>query len=334
MTLAAAVMEAVGAKALLGPQEFASAPGFLKSLAEQPLQLCLADELGDELLHINNQNGNTVVQKIFGELKKCYNSFAVIRTARKAAEESDTIDWPAPFIVGTATPQMFFSALTARDLESGFANRLLILPFEGARRPPEQKVAKGAKQPPKSLCDDLRQLPKSWGILDLSVSRPKLADVGWDAEAEEAYHAFSRKLDGLEGTKDFTLSMRVCENAVRLATIVAVGRRSARIERQDMEWALALSELSWKAAVGGYDKYVQEFLDFPRFCAAVLAKLDEEAGGWMSNRDLERAFRSNKRFGHELAKTVLPQLVIEERIVAEDRGTGGRPSPGWRLLVP
>jgi hypothetical protein len=125
MTLGTAVMEAVGAGALLGPQEYASAPGFLKSLAEQPLQLCFVDELGDEFQHINNQNGNTVVQKIFGELKKCYNSFAVVRTARKVEDESATIDWPAPFIVGASTPQMFFEAfsLTLANSEQAYRPR-------------------------------------------------------------------------------------------------------------------------------------------------------------------------------------------------------------------
>jgi hypothetical protein len=98
-----------------------------------------------------------------------------------------------------------------------------------------------------------------------------------------------------------------------------------------MAWALALSEHSWRAAIGGREKYVHEYLEFPRFCAEVLKRL-EEAGGWMSMRDLERDFRSNKRYGPELAKTVLPQLEVEERVRAEDRASRGRTSPGWRLI--
>jgi hypothetical protein len=322
------------AGALLGPQEYASAPGFLKSLAEQPLQLCFVDELGDEFQHINNQNGNTVVQKIFGELKKCYNSFEVVRTARKVDDESATIDWPAPFIVGASTPQMFFEAFRGRDFESGFANRLFILPFEGLRKPPERDVPLSARRPPRSLCDELERLPGSWRLLDQQSppgGRPKLQEVGWDAGAKDMYYAFSARLDALEGTKNYELSLRVCENAVRLATIVAVGRRSKVVERPDMAWALALSEHSWRAAVGGREKYVHEYLEFPRFCAEVLKRL-EEAGGWMSMRDLERDFRSNKRYGAALGKDVLPQLVVEERVRAEDRASRGRTSPGWRLI--
>jgi hypothetical protein len=275
-----------------------------------------------------------VVQKIFGELKKCYNSFAVVRTARKVEGESETIDWPAPFIVGASTPQMFFEAFRGRDFESGFANRLFILPFEGLRKPPERDVPLAARKPPKSLCDELGRLPGSWRLLDqhsVPGTRPKPQEVGWDDGAKNAYYAFSAKLDALEGTKNYELSLRVCENAVRLATIVAVGRRLKVVERQDMAWALALFEHSWKAAIGGREKYVREYLEFPRFCAEVLKRL-EEAGGWMSKRDLERAFRSNKRYGDELAKTVLPQLVAEERIEAQERLSGGRPSPGWRLI--
>jgi hypothetical protein len=82
-------------------------------------------------------------------------------------------------------------------------------------------------------------LPGSWrlhipGVGDIDGARPKLQEVGWDDGAKKAYYAFSEKLDALEGTKNYELSLRVCENAVRLATIVAVGRRSKVVERPDM----------------------------------------------------------------------------------------------------
>jgi len=52
------LMEAMGDGDLLGPQEFASAPGFLKRLKRNPLMVCFVDELGDELSLINNQIEN------------------------------------------------------------------------------------------------------------------------------------------------------------------------------------------------------------------------------------------------------------------------------------
>jgi hypothetical protein len=160
------LMDAVGASTLIGPGEWASAPGFINRLKRNPLMVCFMDELGDALALVNNQNNNAFVAMIPGELKKCYNSWGIVMTAEKVGMESVRIVYPAPSIVGAATPESFFAALQPRDLESGFANRLVILPFEGCKRPPEQVTPPNAGEPPKALVEALKRLPKAWGILD------------------------------------------------------------------------------------------------------------------------------------------------------------------------
>jgi hypothetical protein len=129
----ARLRETVGASDLLGPVEFASSPGFWKRLKRNPLMVCFVDELGDELQKINTQGNNAFVSALIGTFKKCYNAFGTVMTAETVAKESERIFWPAPSLVGAATPERFFEGLRPRDLESGFANRLLILPFEGSR---------------------------------------------------------------------------------------------------------------------------------------------------------------------------------------------------------
>jgi hypothetical protein len=105
--------------------------------------------------------------------------------------------------------------------------------------------------------------------------------------------------------------MRVCENAVRLATILAVGRGSRTVDREDIQWAIRVAERSFDAMVGGVDKYMRKYFEFPKFCDEVLARLAKH-GGWRSKRDLERDFRSNKRYGHEL-DNVLPSVPMMVR---------------------
>jgi len=115
---------------LVGPGEWASSPGLWLRLKRNPVLICFVDELGDELALVNGQNGNPFVSKIIGTLKKCYNAFSIQHTAEKVSAESDKIVWPAPSIVGAATVQKFFSSLTPSDLESGFANRLYVIPSD------------------------------------------------------------------------------------------------------------------------------------------------------------------------------------------------------------
>ena len=154
----------------------------------------------------------------------------------------------------------------------------------------------------------------------------------WGPAAKEVYFEFSRRMDSLEDTNQqrYELGMRACENTARLATIVAVGRGSMTVGQEDIDWAIKLAERSFEAACGGVDKYMREYFEFPKFCQRVLDKLVEHEG-WRSKRDLERDFRSNKKYGPELEK-VINQLKAEELIKSEARSASRGPaSPGYRL---
>jgi Protein of unknown function (DUF3987) len=327
------LMEALGRGDLLGPQEFASAPGFIKRLKRNPLMVCFVDELGDELNLVNNQNGNEWVSKIIGLLKKCYNAWGTVITAEKVSEESEKILSPAPSIVGAATPESFFTALQPKDLESGFANRLVILPFEGHQRPSEQDVPSGADKPPKTLITALKKLCRQPSIGERILERsfdgddalPSREPVPWGEGAAEVYYAFSKKMDSFEAgdRQRYELGMRVCENAARLATNMAVGRGSPTVDREDIEWAVKLSERSFEAAIGGVERYMHEYLEFPKFCDRILDALRAN-GGEMPRREVLRQFGRKQRWGIELERA-LTQLKKEERISFEERSprTGG-----------
>jgi hypothetical protein len=234
-------MLAAGAGELVGSGEFVSSGGFLRHLSNHPLIVCFVDELGDELSLITNQKGNDFVTKVVGALKKCWNAWVTIRTGAKVHEDSVTIVWPAPSLIGAATPQRFFDTLDAKDLESGFANRMLILPFEGARRPPEQESPPGADVPPKELVEALKRLPRQGSlgvpILDQQMGGqaplPKREAMPWGEGAGEVYFAFSKKMDQIGQTNEnhYNLSVRSTETAKRLATNIAKGRGSPTVDR-------------------------------------------------------------------------------------------------------
>ena len=176
-----ALMHASGRGDLLGTRLRGMgecAPGFTKRIRRNPLMVCFVDELGDELAKVSEAGGGGVwVTAITGLLKKCYNAWATINTAEKVGEEIERIDWPAVSIIGAATPEMFFNSLQPRDLESGFANRLLILPFEGYGRPREQSPRSELKHPPKEPVAGLRALPKQSNIAEQTSTLPPMAEA-------------------------------------------------------------------------------------------------------------------------------------------------------------
>jgi hypothetical protein len=270
-----------------------------------------------------------------GLLKKLYNAWASINTAEKANLPSVTIVDPAVSIVGACTPQSFFENLLPSDVEGGFANRLMLLPFEGARRPVERDVPEGADEVPKGLVERLKRLaPPS--ILDKlegkdgSVPPAAREKIDWaDDEAKAAYFAFSAEMDAQEevSPQRYELAMRTAENAVRCATIMAVGRGATKVDEADMRWAIDWARVSFEAAAGGFAKYMRQHFTFGKFCDEVHGAL-VAAGGWMSNRDIQRRFGRNQRFGNELAR-VLDELKAEERIAPSGRG---RSANGWEVV--
>jgi hypothetical protein len=82
------------------------------------------------------------------------------------------------------------------------------------------------------------------------------------------------------------LGMRVCENASRFATNVAVGRGSPTVEVEDISHAIEICKLSFEAMVGGIANYMREYYDFPKFCEQVAEAFQQH--GFISKRDIHR----------------------------------------------
>ena len=343
------LIDAVAPK-LLGPQEFASSPGFLEYLVQNPLTILFVDEMGEQLALIHSQSGNAFISMLTGTLKRCYNAWETVKTAAKVNVPPKTIIWPAVSIVGAATPEAFFNNLTTEDLESGFANRILVLPFEGFQRPPENPdIPESADVPPASLIAGLKKLyrePAFNSILDLSHKQmagqeplplPNRDHISWGAGAKEIYYSFSRKMDAYEGTdrKRYELGMRACENSQRLATNIASGRGSRTVDVEDITWGIAFAEQSLDASIGGIDKYMHRFYKFPKFCQLIFDTISAaNKHRFMTEVNVERKFGRNQLYGNELSRA-LQQLIKEARLeyCQGRQGDRGPETAGYRALV-
>ena len=150
----------------------------------------------------------------------------------------------------------------------------------------------------------------------------------WGEGAQEIFEALVEEMAELEKSNPghYELSMRVAENAARLATVVAVGRQSSTVDRLDIGWGAALAKLTFRAAVGVFDKYMRTYLDLGGACEWLIEELVWR-GGWISRRDLNRAFRKFTKQGYELDRAV-KWLQAEERI----RSTGRGKAWGYELV--
>jgi hypothetical protein len=328
------LLDAVGRPSLVGPSEWTSSVGLTQALEENPLMCCFIDEFGDEIATLNSQKQNPFVWKTLGLLKKTYNAWSMISTAATRHHESVRIDWPALSVVGAATPEAFFGAFLARDVKGGIVNRIVSLPYEGLKRPPEQQVPKGAQEPPRELVAKLKLLPKFPDILQRNIDGlPTPLDIPWGPGASECYIEFSREMDKNEqgDPQRYELGMRVTENSARFATDIAVGRFSPTVDLEDISHAIAICKLSYEAMLGGITSYMREYFEFPDFCNRVAEEFGERE--FISKRDLNRKFFRNMRMGFEL-DNVVNQLKKQALIEPAHRtpSTGGPIAEGWRWI--
>ena len=150
----------------------------------------------------------------------------------------------------------------------------------------------------------LKRLPHFPALLDRpNNGPPKRLQIEWGPGAKDRYFEFSRKMDKYEGDRQRDeLSKRTTENASRFATDVAVGRGSPTVDFEDIDWGIKVAELSFNAASGGIARYMQEYLEFPKFCDRVAEAFAER--GFISERDLNREFFRKMRMGFELERVV------------------------------
>lgn len=335
----------LNARTLLGDRDFASATGYIKSVIKRPDQISFLDEFADLMSKINAQEGNVAVSNIEGKLKEAWNPWTWMGTGERSEVSADSVDWPCPSFVGACTPRRYFASLKPGDLETGFANRILILPFEGIRLPPEVDVPIVADIPPQELVAEFEALlamkRAEQDMMNVAVGGlPARKPVGWaSSSAKDVYFQLSRKMDRLQDGDPlrFEMCRRTTEHAVRWATNVAVGDNRWAVDQDDMAWAVGIAERSLDAACGGVEKYMRTYLDGPELCDKILEKLGLQTKThppfWRSEVNLERDFgRSTKWLGQ--LKGAIDQLRREERITRANGRDGerGPEAKGWKLL--
>jgi len=241
----------------IGPSEFISMPAVINFLLRSPLSLCAMDEFAAFLKRINNRRASgfeAAVSKIMLTAWGC--SFKAMQTPEWAGKSSVEIASPAMSIFGAATEEEFYGAMMSADQNNGVLNRFLVMPTKV--RPPERNPVIDPLVVPDEITFQLSAIYGLTGELaaaqrNSSHLSPNPLRMTWGPNAEDLYFAIGEEVleRGDANPMEQPFLARTVEMAVRIATIVAVGRQSGVVEIDDLAFGRDLALWSASALFSG-----------------------------------------------------------------------------------
>jgi hypothetical protein len=175
-------------------------------------------------------------------------------------------------ILGFSTEKTFCLAIKNKLIHSGFINRMLY--FNVGRGAEERVDPKYSwTQCPEWLVGAFRRVTGldaapfhgpmrlTLPTKDGEVVLKDFHRLGWGPGVKEACRTYEKQIRGMPSVEDREFWIRTHDIALRLATIVAVYRCSARVEIGDWEWAVEIAKHSTEQMKRSIDKHMLEELE-------------------------------------------------------------------------
>lgn len=297
------IMAAAKLSQHLGPSEFISMPAVVNFLLRKPLSICAMDEFGSFMKRINSKRASGFEGAISKVIRTMWSSsFAPYATPEWAQKHSETIYSPAISLYGASTPEQFYSSMEGASLEDGTLNRFLLL--NGRGRPEEVDPAYDASIVPDVIVDDLRRIYMRSGEMAMTYRNDPLTDpaatghvrqLPWCPDgAHAAYKAFSAKVEKImrADPERGAFYARTAEMALRIATIVAIGRLDdEQVRKSDLEYGIALATQSAELMVTGAADYMSD--NENQANAQKVIRCIKARGGRVLYRDLLRSLQNS-----------------------------------------
>ncbi|WP_309086417.1 bifunctional DNA primase/polymerase [Chelativorans sp.] len=285
----------------LGPSEFISMPAVVNFIMRKPLAVCAMDEFGGFMKRINSKRASGFEGAISKVLRTLWSSsFAPYATPEWAQKESQTVYSPAITLFGASTPEQFYSSMEGASLEDGTLNRFLLL--NGRGRVAEQDPQRDPAVVPVDIVNDLQLIYYRSGDLSSAFrndpnSDPAMAgqlrEIPWCPDgAHDRYKAFSAEIDDLmrKEAERGAFYARTVEMALRIATIVAIGRLDDdQVRKSDLDFGIDLALRSAKMMADGAADYMAE--NENQANAQKVLRIIKARGGRVKHKDLLYALR-------------------------------------------
>lgn len=331
------IMGQAGATRHIGPSEFISMPAVINFLTRKPLSICVMDEFGDFMKRINSKRASGFEAAISKVLRTLWSSsFAPFVTPEWASKESVTIFCPAITIYGTSTPEQFYSSMEAANIENGTLNRFLML--SGQNNVREVDPAVDPTKVPAGIIDKLKKIYNRLGELATSfrddatidpAAAEKIIVMNWCSDgSHETYKNFSDEISKKIEEEPETASFyaRTAEMALRVATIIAIGRlESDQIYKKDMEYGIKLASQSAKLMLTGAADYMSD--NENQANAQKILRAIKNHSGRMSYRSLVRSLHNSIR-ARDL-KDIITSMCDSGQIEKEEVKSSRGPSAIW-----
>lgn len=314
------VLNAAGMAAHIGPSQFMSLSAVVRRLDRAPLTCCAMDEFGAYLARVNNRKASPHERGVSQVLREAWGrSFQTMTTPEWAGEPARTIHAPALSLYGVSTHEEFYAALQGADMHNGFLNRFLVLSTQN--RPASAEPRADPFDVPESIEAKTRAIYNKGGPLVIASCHSGAAEkpavtVPWHSEAaRQSWLAFDREIE--RRTDETPLLSRTVEMALRVATILAIGRdsESPAVTLDDFAFARDLAMWSGERMIAETALYVAE-TDAQASSQLVLRIIARR--GKISARDLSRATqRLNQRERRDVLAGLIEAGMIEHvRVLA------------------
>lgn len=339
----ARLLKLAGAEQHVGPSEFISMPAVVEFLRDKALSACCMDEFGDFMARVNHRRASGFEKSIAKLLRTLWSSgFAPYSTPQWAQKSSVTLHAPALSIFGASTPGQFYDAMIGGALEDGTMNRFLVVGRE--ERPTRQTPKPYDPEEAMTFAERLRAIYFVRGELSASYRNDStmnpedvpggVIQLPWGPGAKERYEAIENEIDEEMGDKlsaDFLV--RVAEQAVRVATIVALGQEKDRVDVEDLEWAYVLAAGSASFMRAGAAEYMAE--NEHQAALQKILRVIRECGdkdGWVHQRVIVRSIRTMKAKDIRDALGQLCEAGEIKAVKVDPPASGGHATVKYRKL--
>lgn len=289
----------------LGPSEFISMPAVVNFLTRRPLAVCPMDEFGAFMKRINSKRASGFEGAISKVIRTMWSSsFAPYPTPEWAGRASEMIFSPSLSLFGASTPEQFYSAMEGASIEDGTLNRFLLL--KGQDQVSEVDPALDPAIVPAHLVDGLRSIYDRSGPLAATYRNDATADaaaaghvriIPWCNDgALQRYRAFSREIEQVVRSSPDRAPFfaRTVEIALRIATIIAVGRgEDDQVRVGDLESGIAIATASATLMADGAADYMAD--NENQANAQKVMRIVKGRGGRVKHRDLLVAMKHSMK---------------------------------------
>ena len=303
----------------------------------KPSVLVEIDEYGSFLSRISSrgQTGNVLeIPAILCSLW-VHSPQASWKGSIKMNKKMVEVHGPAFSIFGVSTEPAFYKALKSKQVSGGFVSRhLMINAGRGAERMVEPKYSWVSC--PKWLRKALKDVAGKPAPFDNSPLMNDLNEMVWDfrrigwatPEVKDRWYNYDYKNRSRPSGEERDVWIRAAEQALRIATIVAVFRGSDVVDLEDLEWAIGVAEHSTTMIIEGLHTHSSEDMEQVELIRIVRAGLRQKKT--MTKSVLFRLCENKTDDQRKIWRAINHLVILGEAIEVEPAHVG-RPTEGkWQ----